>query len=176
MRMEKMPISGKGYGKGPIKTPMPVRPGPKRPKPGQLAPGGYKPGPKRPKPGQLGPGYQRPGPGPKRPKPGKLGPGGIAKPYNGGGVLDQLKKLSPSGKSARNQMKEGLVQGLNNLKSKKKLREAPKRALGNKLQDRYQAAPRGNNKGGGKLPNFKGVMQPRKKPITRPTPVRRGGR
>ena len=58
MRMEKRPLPG--YGKGPIKKPVPVRPGPKRPKPGQ-----------------LGPGYKRPGPGPKRPAPGKLSPGGM---------------------------------------------------------------------------------------------------
>lgn len=41
-------------------------------------------------------------------------------------------------------------------------------------------APRGGrpgtNKGGGVMPNFKGVMTPRKQPITRPVQPRRGGR
>jgi hypothetical protein len=127
---------------------------------------------------------------PVRPMP-KQVPGGMVKKYKGGGVLDQMKKLAPG--SARNQMKQGLVQGLNNLKSKKTLQGSknanPRGGSIQKAGPRggsiQKAGPRGGSVGIGNLysktkGNLKKIaprgLAPRGSGKTRPVQPRRGSR
>lgn len=107
--------------------------------------------------------------GPKKPAPVRPGP----KQRKGGGVLDQLKKLGPTPRNNKrvpgsmDQLKKGYSSALKQNKLKQ--------AYGNVLnkQKNYKTVA-GTNKGGGVMPNFKGVMAPRKQPITRPVAPRRG--
>lgn len=83
-----------------------------------------------------------------------------------------------------NKLKQAAVNAFANVKKAGPAGPRNKKAVPgqlNRLQGFAKANPGrgrpGTNKGGGKLPNFKGVMAPRKQPITRPVqPPRRGSR